>query len=233
MWHAHILTLFPEVFPGPLDLSVLGKARKNSLWDLSVHNIRDFAPPPHYNVDDTPFGGGPGMVMRADVIESALLGTNLPKGMLIYPSPSGERFTAKVADELAQEEHLTFLCGRYEGIDQRAIDAYDMREISVGDFILAGGEMAAMVMIEACVRLLPHVLGDPNSSKLESFTTHPHLLEHAHFTRPRLWREREVPHILHSGDHTKILNWRKNNAQERTQKLRPDLWKKYKENTQD
>ena len=169
------------------------------------------------------------MVMRADVIEASLEKAHLPKGALIYPSPSGEPFTAHLAEELAQAEHLTFLCGRYEGIDQRAIDSYNMREVSIGNFILAGGELAAMVIIEACVRLLPNVLGDPNSSKFESFTAHPHLLDHAHFTRPRLWRNHEVPDVLHSGNHAKINQWRKKNAEERTQIARPDLWKKYQE----
>ena len=167
------------------------------------------------------------MVIRADVIEAALRATALPKGELIYPSPSGEPFTARLAEEFATKHDITFLCGRYEGIDHRAIEEYNMREVSVGDFVLSGGEIATMVMIEACIRLLPNVLGDPDSSKLESFTANPHLLDHAHFTRPRLWRARAVPEVLHSGDHAKIQEWRKKNAEERTRTMRPDLWDKF------
>ena len=229
MWSAHILTLFPEVFPGTLGVSVIGRALEKGLWSLHLHNIRSFASPPHFSVDDTPFGGGAGMVLRADILEAALQATELPKGPLIYLSPSGTPFSSLYAKKLSQESHITLLCGRYEGVDQRAIEAFDMHEVSIGDYILAGGEVAAMAVIESCVRLLPGVLGNTESAQEESFTKNKYLLDHAHFTRPRVWNNRPVPETLMSGNHQAINAWRRANTLERTKHLRPDLWKKYTE----
>ena len=231
MWEAHVLTLFPEAFPGPLGLSVLGKALEYKIWDLHIYNIRDFASTPHYCVDAPSFGGGPGMVMRPDVIESALNATGLPSGPLIYPSPAGIQLSMPVVKNLIQHPSVTLLCGRYEGIDQRILDFYDVYEISMGDYIITGGEVATMAILEACVRLLPGTLGHKKSSESESFTAHPHLLDHAHFTRPKIWNDLEVPSVLRSGDHKKICEWRQKNAEERTKRARPDLWTLYNKKT--
>jgi len=227
-WAVHILTLFPEVFPGTLGVSVIERARLKALWSLSVHNIRSAAAPPHYSVDDTPFGGGAGMIMRADVIDNAIKAHNLQDTCIIYPSPSGALLSPNLAHSILQHPKVTFLCGRYEGIDRRVVDAYNMQEISVGDYILAGGEVATMAIVEACVRLIPGALGSLASAEHESFTSNPHLIEHAHYTRPRIWNNLHVPDILHSGHHENISQWRQKDAESRTQKARPDLWEKYK-----
>jgi tRNA (guanine37-N1)-methyltransferase len=215
-----ILTLFPEMFPGVLGHSLPGKALVAGLWHLEAVQIRDFAFDKHKTVDDTPYGGGAGMVMKPDVLYAAL--QSLPKdARKIYLSPRGELFTQKKAQELSRESHLAFLCGRYEGIDQRVIDHHALEEISLGDFVLAGGEVAAMAMIEAIVRLLPGVLGNADTMLEESFSDG--LLEYPHYTKPPVWEGYAVPDILLSGDHAKIKAWRQAEAERLTRARRPDL----------
>ncbi len=230
-WRAVVFTLFPEMFPGPLGISLSGKALEGGAWSLETVDIREFTSDKHASVDDTPFGGGPGMVMRADIIDAALTGSgfertarngNLP---LVCLTPRGRRLTQARVRELAEGPGVALLCGRYEGIDQRVIDAWQMEEISVGDFVLSGGEPAAITMIDACVRLLPGVMGGQASSEEESFEGG--LLEYPHYTRPRVWQDREVPEVLLSGHHEKVRAWRQERAEEITQARRPDLWAAY------
>ncbi len=224
--HATILTLYPEMFPGALGHSVIGNALKEGLWSLDTVNIRDFAHNKHKNVDDTPYGGGAGMLMRADVLGEAI--ESIPnRGKLIYMSPRGKPLTQAKAAELSTEKALTLLCGRFEGIDQRVIDHYEIEEISIGDYVLAGGEVAAQVLLEAIIRLIPKVLGESFSTEEESFahnTDYAGLLEYPHYTRPPLWNEQEVPQVLLSGHHEKIKNWRKEQAEQLTKARRPDIW---------
>lgn len=220
-WQAHVLTLFPEMFPGPLSFSVTELARKNNLWSLHTYDIRKHAAPPHYTVDDRPFGGGAGMLMRADVIAKALDDNNLPQGRNIYLTPKGRPLDQNLVSELAQASGVTLLCGRYEGVDARLFEEYAFEEVSVGDYVLAGGEIAAMSLIEACVRTLPGALGHCESALYDSF--HNNLLEHAQYTRPRTWRNHTVPEILLSGNHKKINEWRHTNSLEVTRTKRPDL----------
>jgi len=216
----HILTLFPEMFPGSLGHSVIGRARDEGLWDLKTHQIRDFATDKHKTVDDTPFGGGAGMVMKPDVLDAAL--NSLPAGThKIYLSPRGAPFTQKRAQELAHMSSIAFLCGRYEGVDQRIIDHHKMEELSLGDFVLAGGEVAALAVIEAVVRLIPGVLGNADTHAEESFSEG--LLEYPHYTRPAVWQGMAVPEVLLSGDHAKVRQWRHEQAQMLTKLRRPDL----------
>ena len=232
-WTATILTLFPEMFPGPLGHSLSGKALEKDLWRMTAVDIRDFATDKHRTVDDTPFGGGAGMVMRADVIDSAIRAqepANGTMGRLIYLSPRGRVLDQELAEELAQEPALTLLCGRYEGVDQRVLDAHDIEEVSIGDYVLSGGEVAAMVLIDACVRLIPGVMGNDETVEEESFTGG--LLEYPHYTRPAEWTdpdgiERVVPEELKSGNHALIRQWRHDRACEITKKRRPDLWASY------
>jgi tRNA (guanine37-N1)-methyltransferase len=225
-WTARILTILPEIFPGPLGVSLIGKALDQGVWALDVMDIRDFALDKHRSVDDTPAGGGPGMVMRADVIGPALDAAmkKAPGANLIYLSPRGAPLTQKKAHELSTGPGVTLMCGRFEGLDQRVLEARDIEEISIGDFVLAGGEVAACVLIEACVRLLPDVLGDADSLVSESFEQG--LLEYPQYTRPREWEGFEIPDVLLSGDHKKIAEWRREQAENITQKRRPDLWDK-------
>lgn len=223
---ATILTLFPEMFPGPLGHSILGDALKKGLWSLDAVNIRDFATDKHKTVDDTPFGGGAGMVMKPDVVESALL--SIPeRGRTLYLSPRGRTLTHEFAEELAAGPALTLLCGRYEGVDQRVLDAYGVEEVSIGDYVLAGGEVAAMVLLEAVIRLLPNILGNKETLCEESF--HGSLLEYNHYTRPAKWFDKsghswDTPAVLLSGHHAEIAAWRRENAQNLTKERRPDLW---------
>lgn len=222
-----ILTLFPEIFPGPLAASLVGKALEKKIWDLQVVNIRDFAKDKHQTVDDTPFGGGPGMVMRPDVIHDALASFATPgQKRVIYLSPRGKVFTQKVASSIAYEtKSIVILCGRYEGVDQRVLDFWQAEEISLGDFILTGGELAAMAMLDASIRLLPGVIGEAESIIDESFSRG--LLEYPHYTRPRVWKDLEVPAVLLSGHHQEISAWRLKEAQAVTKVRRPDLWQAY------
>lgn len=223
MFQAHILTLLPDVFPGILGESITGRAL-GVCWNLHTHNIRNHATNKHRTVDDTPYGGGPGMVMRADVVGRALDATpaNLPK---IYLSPRGKPWTQKRAQSLANEEGVVLLCGRFEGIDARIFEYYPIEEVSVGDFVLTGGEIPAMALLDSVVRLLPNVLGNINSSEDESFTAG--LLEYPHYTRPNDWRGLSVPDVLRSGHHDKIASWRQEQSQAITQKRRPDLWRAF------
>jgi tRNA (guanine37-N1)-methyltransferase len=224
-WKAHIFTLFPEMFPGLLGASLPGKALKEGLWQLETLDIRDFASDKHASVDDTPYGGGAGMVMRPDVVDAAIKGAEAKFGKparKIYLSPRGKVLDQALVKELAATSPLLLLCGRYEGVDQRVIEAQGLEEISLGDFVLAGGEVAAMALIEACVRLLPGAVGNAATTEEESFETG--LLEYPHYTRPAVWNERKVPEVLISGHHEKVKNWRQSEAEKITRERRPDLW---------
>lgn len=228
-WHVTVLTLFPEVFPGVLGASLPGKALKDGLWTLKTLDIRAFACDKHATVDDTPYGGGAGMVMRPDVIAATLRAatpSSTQKVRKLYLSPRGQIFNQNLAKELANAENVVILCGRYEGVDQRVIDAEELEEVSLGDFILAGGEVAAMMMIEAVVRLLPNVLGNAATTEEESFEQG--LLEYPHYTRPAVWEGREVPDVLVSGHHEKVRIWRQQQAETLTEMRRPDLWAMYR-----
>jgi len=222
-WRAAILTLFPELFPGPLGASLLGDALQSGLWSLEAMALRDFGSGRHKSVDDTPAGGGAGMVMRADVLGAAIDAARARHSDLpaIYLSPRGELLTQDLVRELAAGPGVLVLAGRYEGIDQRVIEGRGLREVSIGDYVLAGGEVAAMVLIEAAVRLLPGVLGQPASLGEESFEAG--LLEYPHYTRPRDWEGRPIPDVLLSGDHARIAAWRRAEAERLTRARRPDL----------
>ena len=224
-WQATILTLFPEMFPGPLGVSLLGKALANGLWSLEVRDIREHGLGKHRTVDDTPAGGGPGMVMRADVAAAAIDVVGRQSRPLIYLSPRGSRLTQARVRDLAAGPGAILLCGRFEGLDQRVIAARGIEEISLGDFVLAGGEIAAMALIEAAVRLIPGVLGDRASVEEESFAGH--LLEYPHFTRPQSFEEISIPEVLSQGNHKEISKWRRAQAEALTKARRPDLWTLY------
>ena len=223
-WQAKVLTLFPEMFPGPLGVSLAGRALEDRLWRLSTLNIRDFACDKHRSVDDTPAGGGAGMVMRADVAAAAIDAavSNAPNLARIYLSPRGAQLTQERVRTLARDEGAILFCGRFEGLDQRVIEARQLEEISIGDYVLSGGELAAMVLIDACVRLLPGVIGAEASLSEESFENN--LLEYPHYTKPRLWEGREIPDVLLSGNHARIARWRREHAQALTRQRRPDLF---------
>jgi tRNA (guanine37-N1)-methyltransferase len=224
-WSATILTLFPEMFPGPLGISLLGKALANGLWSLEVKDIREHGLGKHRTVDDTPAGGGPGMVMRADVAAAAIDAVERQDRPLIYLSPRGGRLTQARVRDLAAGPGAILLCGRFEGLDQRVIAARGIEEISLGDFVLAGGEIAAMALIEASMRLIPGVLGDQASTEEESFASH--LLEYPHFTRPQSFEETPIPEVLTKGNHKEISKWRRTQAEALTKARRPDLWTLY------
>ena len=202
-----ILTLFPEIFPGPLGVSLIGKALSNKIWDLNLINIRDFANDKHRSVDDTPYGGGAGMVMRPDIIELALNSISHFPGPRICLTPRGEKLTQAKVKKLSLDEGLVLLCGRYEGIDQRVIDYYDFEEISIGDYVVTGGESAAIVLLESVLRLLPNVLGGVDTLEEESFSDNT-LLEYPQYTKPKEWNGLNVPEVLTSGNHGKIKSWR-------------------------
>ena len=225
MWHATVLTLFPEMFPGCLGASLPGKALENGIWALETLDIRGFASDNHRSVDDTPFGGGAGMVMRPDVVDAALEAVADRRGPVVYLSPRGRPFDQATARRFAAGPGLTVLCGRYEGIDQRVIEARAMEEVSIGDFVLTGGEPAAQVLLDATVRLLDGVVGAPESLEEESFSSG--LLEYPHYTRPQVWRDRPVPEVLLSGHHARIAAWRQEQAERITAERRPDLWDRY------
>jgi tRNA (guanine37-N1)-methyltransferase len=218
------VTLFPELFPGPLGASLAGGALKRGLWSLDTVALRDFGLGRHRQVDDTPAGGGAGMVLRADVVAAAIdaARARAPGAPAIYLSPRGELLTQALVRELAAPPGVILLAGRFEGLDQRAVDARRLREVSVGDYVLSGGELAAMVLIDAVVRLLPGVVGQPESLAEESFKSG--LLEYPHYTRPREWESRSIPDVLLSGDHKRIAEWRRAEAERLTRERRPDLW---------
>ncbi len=228
-WRATVLTIFPEMFPGPLGFSLAGKALAEKKWALEVIDIRGFATDRHRSVDDTPAGGGAGMVMRADIAAAAIdaARAEMPDGApTLYLSPRGRPLTQERVRALAQGPGVILLCGRFEGVDQRVLDARNVEEISIGDYVLSGGELAAQVLIDACVRLIPGVAGNEGSLAEESFAAG--LLEYPHYTRPRQWEGRAIPEVLLSGDHKAIARWRREQAEKITRERRPDLWEKHK-----
>jgi tRNA (guanine37-N1)-methyltransferase len=220
-WRASVLTLVPEIFPGPLGASLAGRALGSGRWSLDAVNIRDFATDRHRTVDDTPFGGGAGMVMRPDIVDAALEAVTDGRP-LVYLTPRGRPFVQADAARFAAGPGLVLLCGRYEGVDQRVVEARGMEELSIGDFVLSGGELPALVMLDACVRLLPGVMGAAESAVEESFTGD--LLEYPHYTRPAEWQGRRVPDVLLSGHHEAVATWRRAEAERLTRARRPDLW---------
>jgi tRNA (guanine37-N1)-methyltransferase len=222
MWRASILTIFPDVFPGPLGASLAGKALAAGAWSLEVADIRAFATDKHRTVDDTPAGGGPGMVMKADVLGRAIDATATDHRPRLLLSPRGAPLTQARVEALAGGPGAVLICGRFEGIDERVIAGRALEEVSIGDYVLSGGEIAAMALIDACVRLLPGVIGAPSSHAEESFTDG--LLEYPQYTRPQLWEGRPIPEVLLSGDHGKIAAWRRAEAERLTEVRRPDLW---------
>ncbi|WP_306114743.1 MULTISPECIES: tRNA (guanosine(37)-N1)-methyltransferase TrmD [unclassified Roseovarius] len=227
-WAAQIITLFPQAFPGVLGESLTGKALSDGLWTLETIELRAFGEGRHRNVDDTPAGGGAGMVLRADVVGKAIdaAQAKAPKGApIVYLSPRGVPFTQAMAREWAALPSITLLCGRFEGVDQRVLDHYQVQEVSLGDFVMTGGEIAAQAMIDATVRLLPGVLGNAESAEEESHSSG--LLEHPHYTRPAEWKGHKIPEILTSGDHGKVARWRREKSEELTRERRPDLWARH------
>ena len=224
MFSANIFTLYPEVFPGVLGQGIYERASKSNIWKLNVKNIRDYASDKHSKVDDKPFGGGNGMVMKADVIDKCL-DENLNNYKTFYLSPRGKVFNQDLANQISNFDGINLLCGHFEGVDQRVLDHRKIEEISIGDFILSGGESAAIIILDAVLRLIPGVLGNENSIKDESFTDN--LLEYPQYTQPRVWNNLEVPSILLSGNHAEIKDWRLNQSQSITRNLRPDLWSRY------
>jgi tRNA (guanine37-N1)-methyltransferase len=222
-WRATILTLFPEMFPGPLGISLAGKALSSGLWALEARDIRASATDKHRSVDDTPAGGGPGMVLRPDVLAAAIDAADTPPALpRLLMSPRGRPLTQSRVRELAAGPGALIVCGRFEGVDQRLIEARRLEEVSIGDYVLSGGEIAAMALIDACVRLLPGVMGKAESGTEESFSDS--LLEYPQYTRPQLFEGRPIPEILISGDHAKVAAWRRAEAEQLTQARRPDLW---------
>ncbi len=226
-WKAKVMTLFPEMFPGSLSLSLAGQGQKDGVWSLETLDIRDFAHDKHRSVDDAPFGGGPGMVMRPDVVSDAIDAATKadPDLGLIYLTPRGRPLTQRRVRQLAEGPGVALLCGRFEGLDERVLDAHEMEELSLGDFVLSGGETAAIAVIDACVRLLPGIVGTPESLAEESFEKD--LLEYPQYTRPQDWNGRTVPDVLVSGHHEKVRAWRRQQAENITRERRPDLWARY------
>jgi tRNA (guanine37-N1)-methyltransferase len=223
-WSAQILTLYPEMFPGPLGHSLAGRALAEGIWRLAAHNIRDFATDKHRSVDDTPAGGGPGMVLRADIVAAAIDGTADGTPILAM-TPRGAPLTQARVRALAAGPGVTLLCGRFEGFDERLFERRAIEQVSVGDVILSGGEVAALVVLDACIRLLPGVMGAASSGTEESFESG--LLEHPHYTRPAEWEGLAIPEVLRSGDHAKIAAWRSARSEEDTRSRRPDLWERH------
>jgi tRNA (guanine37-N1)-methyltransferase len=225
MWRASVLTIFPDMFPGPLGASLAGKALASGAWSLDVADIRSFATDKHRSVDDTPAGGGPGMVMKADVLGRAIDAVAADARPRLLMSPRGAPLTQARVEALAGGSGAVLVCGRFEGVDERVIAARGLEEVSVGDYVLSGGEIAALALIDACVRLLPGVMGQAASVAEESFAEG--LLEYPHYTRPQLWEGRPIPEILTSGDHAKIAAWRRAEAERLTRERRPDLWEAF------
>mgnify|MGYP001195029259 CR=1 FL=1 len=226
MWKARIFTLYPELFPGPLGIGLYKKALEKKLWSLEVVNIRDYSVDKHKTVDDTPFGGGSGMLMRADVIANSLDKNISDKAEpIIYLSPKGKKFDQTYAKKILNK-NINIICGHFEGVDERLLETRNIEEISVGDFVLSGGEIGALVIIDSIVRLIPGVLGNSNSLKDETFERN--LLEYPQYTKPQKWEKKDVPEVLLTGDHAKIKDWRLDQSEDITRRRRPDLWSKYK-----
>ena len=225
MLEVQIFTLYPDLYPGLLDIGIYKKAQEKQKWNLKIIDIRDYAFDDNQTVDDTPFGGGSGMLLKPDVVASALDKNIKAKEKIIYLSPKGKRLVQKEVKSLSKLKKINILCGHFEGIDQRLLESRNIEEYSIGDFILSGGESASFVFVDALVRLLPDVLGNANSAKDESFENN--LLEYPQYTKPRDWEGKKVPEVLFSGDHAKIKGWRLSQSEAITQRKRPDLWKKY------
>ena len=226
MFQAQVFTLYPEVFPGPLSKGLYGKALFNKLWQLKVINIRDAATDKHKTVDDSPYGGGTGMLLKADILANSI-DQNIKNGeKIFYLSPKGKKFDQKLAQELSREKSVSLICGHFEGVDERVLATRNIEEISIGDYVLSGGETAALVVLDSILRLLPGVLGNEKSSKDETFENG--LLEYPQYTKPQIWEEKSVPEVLLSGDHSKIKDWRLSQSEAITRVRRPDLWQKYK-----
>ena len=228
MWQAQVFTLYPEVFPGPLSKGLYGKALLKKLWNLNIVNIRDAAVDKHKTVDDTPYGGGSGMLLKADVLAKSLDENKNEGERIIYLSPKGKKFDQDYAQELSNEKSVSLICGHFEGVDERVLSTRNIEEVSIGDYVLSGGETAAFVVIDSILRLLPGVLGNENSKMDESFENG--LLEYPQYTKPQIWEEKAVPEVLLSGDHNKIKDWRLSQSEAITRVRRPDLWQKYKKN---
>ena len=228
MFQAQVFTLYPEVFPGPLSKGLYGKALSNKLWDLKVTNIRDSANDKHKTVDDNPYGGGTGMLIKPDVLAKSI-DQNIETGeRVFYLSPKGKKFDQKLAQDLSKEKSVALICGHFEGVDERVLNTRNIEEISIGDYILSGGETAALVVLDSILRLLPGVLGNEKSSMDETFENG--LLEYPQYTKPQIWEEKSVPEVLLSGDHSKIKDWLLSQSEAITRVRRPELWQKYKKN---
>ena len=228
MLQTQVFTLYPEIFPGPLDKGLYGKAMVKKLWNLKVINIRDAATDKHKTVDDTPYGGGMGMLLKPDVLAKSI-DQNINKGeRIFYLSPKGKIFDQKLAQDLSKQKSFSLICGHFEGVDERVLSTRNIEEISIGDYILSGGETAAFVIIDSVLRLLPGILGNENSKADESFENG--LLEYPQYTKPQIWEEKSVPEVLLSGDHSKIKDWRLSQSEAITRDRRPDMWQKYKKN---
>ena len=228
MWQSKVFTLYPEIFPGPLAKGLFGKALENKLWEMKVVNIRDAATDKHKTVDDTPYGGGSGMLLRADVLANSLDQNKVDNDRIFYLSPKGKIFNQNFAKELSKEKSISLICGHFEGVDERVLKTRNIEEISLGDYVLSGGETAAFVILDSILRLLPGVLGNKKSVEDESFQNG--LLEYPQYTKPQIWEEKSVPEVLLSGDHNKIKDWRLSQSEAITRDRRPDLWQKYKNN---
>ena len=228
MWQSKVFTLYPEIFPGPLAKGLFGKALKKKLWDMKVVNIRDAATDKHKTVDDTPYGGGSGMLLKADVLANSLDQNKTDGERIFYLSPKGKKFDQNFAEELSKEKSVSLICGHFEGVDERVLSTRNIEEISIGDYVLSGGETAALVVFDSILRLLPGVLGNEKSVDDESFQNG--LLEYPQYTKPQIWEEKSVPEVLLSGDHNKIKDWRLSQSEAITRDRRPDLWQKYKKN---
>ena len=225
---ARIFTLYPDFFPGPLSKGLYGKAMEKKIWDIETVNIRDYATDKHQTVDDTLYGGGFGMLIKPDVLAKALDKKLKADEKIYYLSPKGKLFDQKLAKELSKEKTINLICGHFEGVDQRVIDSRNIIELSIGDFILSGGESAAFVVMDAILRLIPGVIGNDNSIDEETFENG--LLEYPQYTKPQIWEKKSVPDVLLSGDHAKIKDWRLSQSEAITRDRRPDLWQKYKKN---
>jgi tRNA (guanine37-N1)-methyltransferase len=228
MWQSKVFTLYPEIFPGPLAKGLFGKALENKLWEMRVVNIRDAATDKHKTVDDTPYGGGSGMLLKADVLANSLDQNKDDGERIFYLSPKGKKFDQNFAEELSKEKSISLICGHFEGVDERVLKTRGIEEISIGDYVLSGGETAAFVILDSILRLLPGVLGNKKSIDDESFQNG--LLEYPQYTKPQIWEKKSVPEVLLSGDHNKIKDWRLSQSEAITRDRRSDLWKKYKNN---